>query len=277
MKLPFIKSAKSVRNAPYSLLYWLRRYQSKQRHMNSSLAKKSLSCTIAYNEFGTYCVPLSAQKRPAAQKVLQGMVYEPQTISFIQSQHQGKDIIHAGTFFGDFLPALSQSCTETQKIWAFEPNPESYSCAEITIKLNRINNVNITHAGLGAEEKKGSFRTHNEEGVALGGGSHFSFEQNLHEEGLSIPITTIDSRIPTERDIGIIQLDVEGFEVTALQGATKTIARCHPILILEQFPSTDITKNEWFKTYILNNGYTLHTKVHENLVFVHQHKNSEIQ
>jgi hypothetical protein len=41
---------------------------------------------------------------------------------------------------------------------------------------------------------------------------------------------------PIRSDIGIVQLDVEGFEEPALKGPQKTIARYRPILILESVP-----------------------------------------
>jgi hypothetical protein len=80
-----------------------------------------LQCCIAYNKFGGYCVPLSSCYRPAAQRILSGKVYEPETIAFLTS-HCGKgDVIHGGTFFGDFIPALSRALAPGYKLWAFEP------------------------------------------------------------------------------------------------------------------------------------------------------------
>ncbi|MAA79031.1 MAG: hypothetical protein CL916_07195, partial [Deltaproteobacteria bacterium] len=140
MKLSAFLSASSLPKTlttPVSkLIFWTRRYRAQKKYMEKAVQSGKVASTIAYNKFGVYCVPNSSLSRPASKKVLQGQVYEPETISFIQDNHQQKDIIHAGTFFGDFLPALSQLCSKKQEIWAFEPNPESYACAQITIKLN---------------------------------------------------------------------------------------------------------------------------------------------
>lgn len=270
MKSPAFFSASSLPKtlvAPLSkLLFWTRRYRAQKKYMAQAMSSGAYACTIAYNQFGVYCVPNSALNRPASKKVLQGQVYEPNTIAFMQNNHQQKDIVHAGTFFGDFLPALSKCCTGAQKIWAFEPNPESHTCAQITIKLNSLTNINLTHAGLGEIKSSGAFQTHNEDGTPLGGGSHFAIE---NETSLSITIMTIDAQIPKDREVGIIQLDVEGFEVQALKGAINTIERCHPIIILEQFPDTDIQSDPWFQTNILERGYTHKETIHGNLVFRH--------
>ena len=92
-----------------------------------------LQCDIAYNMLGGYCVPLSSRHRYAAQVVLRGNVYEPDTIHFIVQNAKDGDVIHAGAFFGDFLPALSRGCARSCKVWAFEPDPENYRCALATI------------------------------------------------------------------------------------------------------------------------------------------------
>ena len=62
------------------------------------------------------------------------------------------DLVHAGTYFGDFIPALSRVCAPDAKVWAFEPNPENYRCALITTTLNNLHNVEIKNAGLGSQE-----------------------------------------------------------------------------------------------------------------------------
>ena len=82
-----------------------------------------LQCCIAYNKYGGYCVPLSSLHRPAAQRILSGDVYEPNTIEFLISNCSDGDIVHAGAYFGDFLPALSRSCAPNAKIWvSVDPN-----------------------------------------------------------------------------------------------------------------------------------------------------------
>jgi hypothetical protein len=84
-----------------------------------------LQCCIAYNKYGGYCVPLASRYRVAARKILAGEVWEPTTIEFLMSYGSHGDIVHAGAYFGDFLPALSRSCAPGAKVWAFEPNPEN--------------------------------------------------------------------------------------------------------------------------------------------------------
>lgn len=76
-----------------------------------------------------------------------------------------------GADFGDFLPALSSGCAPGARIWAFEPNPENYRCARVTLELNGISNVTLANAGLGAQAELLGILTADEQGLPLGGAS----------------------------------------------------------------------------------------------------------
>lgn len=180
---------------------------------------------IAANELGVYCLPRKALHRSACQAILRGRIWEAETVKFICENAAG-DIIHGGTFFGDFLPALSQAY---EHVWAFEPNPDSFKCAEVTIRLNDLPNVTLRNSGMGAAIGTASMCTERD-GLYLGGGSF------IVEGPGETRIETIDSLIPPDRHIGMIHMDVEGYEGPALEGAAETIRRCAPIIVLETVP-----------------------------------------
>jgi hypothetical protein len=68
-----------------------------------------LQCCVSYNKYGGYCLPLSSLHRPAAQKILSEDVWEPDTIEFMRMNSMGDDIVHAGTYYGDFIPIMEIS------------------------------------------------------------------------------------------------------------------------------------------------------------------------
>ncbi len=225
-----------------------------------------LDVNVAYNKYGAYCMPISSQHRTINQKILKGEVFEPDTIQFMIENVKEGDIIHAGTFFGDFLPAISNGISDKAKIWAFEPNPESYRCSKITIILNDIQNVNLLNAGLGDTESSINLRTKDKDNVSLGGSSTFLLKDIGVDHTEQIDILTIDRSIPKERIISIIQLDVEGYEQQVLEGALETIKRCKPILILED--DHGLTKSDWFRDNILSLNYKVDKKLHFNKVYL---------
>ena len=109
---------------------------------------------VAYNALGG-SVPKSSSARNCSRRVLNGRVFEARMPEFV-ARHVGTgDIVHAGTFFGDFLPAFSRALAPGALVWAFEPVDENYSCAKATMELNRVDNVVLHLAGLGAACRKG--------------------------------------------------------------------------------------------------------------------------
>jgi hypothetical protein len=82
------------------------------------------------NKYGVYSIPKEIEYTYTAQTILDGNVHEDTTIDYIRSV--GGNIIHAGSGFGDFLPAL-KNC---DKVWVFEPNKLMYSSSLSTISLN---------------------------------------------------------------------------------------------------------------------------------------------
>jgi FkbM family methyltransferase len=189
-----------------------------------------LTSRIAVNKYGRYCVPRSSQHRPAARAVLAGKIWEPKTVAFLCGL--SGDLVHAGTYFGDFLPALERSRSEDALLWAFEPNRENYRCAVATAELNDLRKLRLMNAGLGKENCRLPIITRTRRGRALGGMSHIVDRAPGIFDRTAL-IVKLDDVVPAERQIAAIQLDIEGFEQKALAGALGIIRRCRPVLILE--------------------------------------------
>ena len=232
------------------------------RSSTQVLSGDVLNGTVAYNQYGGYFVPMSAKQRPAVQKVLNGDVYEPDTITFMRNHCKGGDIIHAGTFFGDFLHALSSGMSQNAKVWAFEPNVENFRCAQLTLQINNLKNVELRNSGLGDVNEKSQMLVESGSGESLGGGSMILKEKPLDGKTMEISIQRIDDIIPEDRKVSIVQLDVEGYEKEALIGGLNTIRRWKPILILED--NNHIIGSDWFNENIQSLGYQVNRKIHGN-------------
>ena len=252
------KLTPSIFNIFYKSFRRLPRYSK-----NLTNSDDVLDGLIAYNQHGGYFVPLSSKHRPAAQSILNGQVYEPRTIRFMENHCGDGDVVHAGTYFGDFLPGLSKSMDKNAIIWAFEPNRENFRCAQITVKINNIKNVVLKDIALSAKEGKCYILVQTEEGIHLGGTSTIV---NKSEKGKKYLVRAmpLDSIIPKDRNITIMQFDVEGHEKKVLKGALKTIQRCKPILILEDFNKS--IETTWFEENILSLGYKIIGNIHYNTV-----------
>lgn len=212
---------------------------------------RPLKAIIVSNRYGRYCVPESSQHRPAARAVVNGDVWEPETIAFLTSHCGDGDIVHAGTYFGDFLPALSAAVAPGAGVWAFEPSAESFECAEITMKLNDIRNVTLTKAALGACAGTALLFTGPEGMLPRGGANTIRPAREPGGAYEDVPVVALDSVVPAYRHVSILQLDVERYEQQALVGSLATIRRCRPILVLEHLPAS----RNWFHENVLSLGY----------------------
>jgi FkbM family methyltransferase len=230
--------------------------------MNAGLAP--VDCTLCENRFGRYCVPRSSQHRPAPQTLLSGGVWELETLEFMRAHTSDRSIVHAGTFFGDFLPALSRALDLGRTLYCFEPNPENYAAARWTEALNGLHNVRLRQAALGERMGRALLQTADSSGLTLGGGSKIVAAPALKPGGAvtaEVDVLAIDDAIADADEVGIIQLDVEGHEASALLGALKTIRRCRPIIILETVPTQVIAQK------ILPLGYRQTDTICGNAVF----------
>ena len=107
--------------------------------------------------------------------------------------------------------------------------------------------------------------TKDKKGNALGGSSRIL--DSAIEGSSQVELRAIDQTIPSDRNISILQLDVEGHEEVALKGALNTIKRCKPILILEVIPQSTFLQEPWFAENILSLGYKEINPLHGNQVF----------
>ena len=222
-----------------------------------------LECVIAYNALGAYCLPTPSIHRPAAQRVMAGEVWEPKTIQLVCRNLGAGDAIHAGTYFGDFLPAFSRACAPGAVVWAFEPNSENFRCAEITLKINGLTNVTLANAALASGPGVGTVLTTDAHGRAKGGASRVvnATDASAGSGVQPVALVTVDDVVPDDRNVSVIQLDVEGNEQAVLSGAVRTIARCRPLLVLETGPD-----DAWSAAHLHPLGYRSLGKVHRNVV-----------
>lgn len=225
---------------------------------------KDIEHIVARNKYGLYCVPASFKGLPGAREILASEVYEPLTIEYMLRNCGDGDIVQAGAFFGDFIPALALNCAKTTKIWAFEPHPISYTAAVETCRLNSIRNTALLNTGLSNRSEFATMQISSDK-VLLGGGSSITNRCQPGGTVCTIKTCTLDTVIPATRNVTILQLDVEGHELEALEGAGQLIARCHPIVIVEVLPGSLLLQRDQFKTLL--SGYKPHGQIYRNHVF----------
>lgn len=128
-----------------------------------------------------------------------------------------------------------------------------------------MTNVDMRNAGLGEAKKSALMRTL-ENGKAIGGASHLlranGDYKSIQNDIISVDVVTIDEILPPVADVGIIQLDVEGYEKYALIGGINRIRKDRPIIILENVPQDVVDE------FLIPIGYGRGDAINGNTIFV---------
>lgn len=172
-----------------------------------------------------YFVPNYATHRPAARSLLNGEMYEPDTHDFVRDfckSFKGS-IVHAGTFFGDMIPDFSNAVSG--RVYAFEPVFENYILAKLCVDNNNISNVILINSAL--SERVGNLYIDTNESY----NRHAGGASRISDTGVICVAINIDSL--DIDDLVLIQLDVEGHELSALTGAQSSIQKNRPVIAIE--------------------------------------------
>lgn len=131
----------------------------------------------------------------------------------------GKDIIDAGAYIGDSALVFDRFFSKCRRVYAFEPDTESYGLMEKTIAMNKLNNIIPVGVALGDSNSKGEL-------TCQGLGSNLldrQFGQEAKSDN-SIKIVRLDDYVKQNNIVpGVIKTDLEGFEMHFLRGALGTI------------------------------------------------------
>jgi FkbM family methyltransferase len=158
---------------------------------------------------------------------LYGEWSEHECAVFGQILSPGMTVVEVGANIGSHTVFLAQAVWPGGQVLAFEPQRIVFQTLCANLALNSVVNVDARHLAVG--DAPGTIlvpfldysQENNYGGVGLGG----------YEHGEPVPVVTIDSFNLPRCDF--LKVDVEGMEKSVLLGAKETLARCQPILYVE--------------------------------------------
>jgi len=153
----------------------------------------------------------------------------PYEIKDVQIQ-KNDIVIDAGANIGIF--SLLAAKKGTKKVFAFEPNPNTYQLLRKNISLNQFTDIIIPQEiGLFSKKCKTDFiqTTGN-----IGSSRILNINKNIPGEKCEINLISLDEWMDTchIESIDFIKADIEGAERQLIEGAKKTIEKNHPRLAL---------------------------------------------
>lgn len=135
---------------------------------------------------------------------------------------KGGVVVDAGANIGVFSIFVAANNPEVT-IYAFEPTPSTFEVLKENTKY--WNNIKIFNCGLGEKEAMASIIIANHSGANY-----------IGQGGIPIEIKTIDSfNLPVD----FIKMDTEGYEANIMKGATETIKKYKPVIVMSAYHKTN--------------------------------------
>lgn len=169
-----------------------------------------------------------------------------------------RSVVQAGGNLGVFARALAKSFVV---VYSFEPDPDNFR--EMAKNVQEWNVVKMQIA-LGAGGGPVNIRTQRRDGS--GKPVHAGL---AHVDGAGmIPQIRLDDLNLAVVDL--LVLDLEGYELRALVGASKTVARCRPVIMVEinkHCRHYGIEEDD-VRTWLRMVGYTLVRRVNSDEIWI---------
>ncbi len=147
-----------------------------------------------------------------------------------QDRLNGRDVVDVGGYIGDTV-VLFRDLFSKSKIHVFEPVTGNFEQMNQTLAAE-IETGRVIPVQKGLGDKESTMRISGCQGKVDSTASLFNDYKNeeLYED---ISIITLDSYVASNKlNVGLIKIDVEGFEPEIVQGALKTIKEQRPLLVI---------------------------------------------
>jgi len=168
--------------------------------------------------------------------------FEPDTTRFI-FDHATELFLDVGASTGWFSIPIAKLGVE---VVAVEPNERVIKRLLLNCELNNIDSRFISIFKGAASDHEGTATFNYNPLVPLTSGGSIEHVPCSAPRKETVPVVTLDSMVPGERQVSLIKIDVEGHEVKVLAGAKHIIEQDRPALVLEANTAMDRTKiSEW--------------------------------
>ena len=200
-----------------------KKYFLQSEKFKSHIKKQSGHYVIKY-EGEQYCLP----ENHFSFAILNwhyGLKFLPESV---QNYIKGKDFLDIGAYIGD--SALLFLKYGPKRIFAYEPVEDTYKKLYETLKLNGLTDIDVI-----CPVKKGIGDKHDFMEITNAGlGSTLLKSRHGAKETQNVEISTIDDECK-DKHIGLIKIDIEGFEYFAIKGGLETIKRDKPVLLISAY------------------------------------------
>jgi FkbM family methyltransferase len=156
--------------------------------------------------------------------------WEPENSNHIVALLRGHSaglFVDVGANFGWFTGLFSLLAGERGHVVAIEPEPQNFALLSENVRMNALQNVSLHAVPVGERPKAVTMRL-----AHRGNPGRHSIDTDGAAQGEGMQLVTLDELLqPWPGRIALLKIDIEGYEIDALRGATTTLARCDRILV----------------------------------------------
>ncbi|HET9210250.1 MAG TPA: FkbM family methyltransferase [Thermoanaerobaculia bacterium] len=180
-------------------------------------------CVLERSLFGLRLRVDVARSNPQRLLYLEGERFMPERMIVRRLLRPGMRAVDVGANIGYYLLLIESLVGPRGSVACFEPEPENLRELRRNVERNRLENVRVLPAAVGAGDGRISMRTGINAAVAGEGGGDFT-----------VPLTSLDSAL--EGPVDFVKIDVEGYEGHVLAGARRLLREHRPLLFVEIHP-----------------------------------------
>lgn len=157
-----------------------------------------------------------------------GLIYLP---DYIKEYIKGKDFLDIGAYLGDTSVLLLKKYSPNH-VYAYEPMEDNVGQIEKTIQLNEAGEqMSVINKGIGDKDSVLDIYIDPHKMSACSINESISSDKSIKKQ---VQITTIDSECK-DKKTGLIKMDIEGAEYSAIVGGLETIRRDQPVILISAY------------------------------------------
>jgi FkbM family methyltransferase len=140
---------------------------------------------------------------------------------------QGSVVVDIGANIGFYAKIISRIVGPFGKVYCFEPDEKNFM--RLTSTTATLENVVLVNKAVGEKTEKLKIYLSMELNV-----DHRTYEPEEYERTEEIDAVSLDDFLTPGTHVDMIKMDIQGFEMSAIRGMTRTIADNPRIIILSE-------------------------------------------
>lgn len=252
-ELPYLKNTFRVKTAYAISNFVVSHYFIGSRKMRRVLAKLLLpdprGAVVVDTRYGFKIIVDPVAGKDLESSVYYFGTYEAGTLHIMQKcLREGDVFFDIGSNIGVMSLFASQLVGEQGKIYAFEPDPDTFAILRDNLKLNENGRVQPENLALG--ESNGTASLFQNRGINRGASSLINSQENSNI--VTVNTEKLDDFVSRNKPgkIKLLKIDVEGWEFEVLKGARQLLSSAEaPIVIFECSDNVSVPREKIYRTY----------------------------